>query len=295
MRRLLPALPLLLGAGLAAAQAASLRFCDKPAALTAAEQDRMLRFGAVVKQELERSGADSALIARSGLDLERLGQRYSHAGLSLRASGNTPWSVRQLYYACDEGRPRLFDQGMAGFVMGTSEPALGYVSLVLLPAEAAAALERTALDDRRALALLGGDYSANAHAWGLRYQNCNQWLVELLASAWGAAADRAAAQQWLREQRYRPSEIELGPVLMLASLFVPWVHMADHPQDDIAAGRYRLSLPVAIEGFVRERLPGARRIELCHTDSRIVVRHGWQPLADGCVAGDGDEVIALQQ
>ena len=109
-------------------------------------QDRLIQVAAVVKNELDRSGQTLALVARSGLALQRFDQRYSHAGVSLKASPNTPWSVRQLYYACDEQRPRIFDQGMSGFVLGANDPAEGYISIVLLPAEAASALERAALD-----------------------------------------------------------------------------------------------------------------------------------------------------
>jgi hypothetical protein len=50
-----------------------------------------------------------------------------------------------------------------------------------------AALQAAALDTPLALQLLGGSYSANAHAFSTRYQNCNQWVAELLAEAWGPA------------------------------------------------------------------------------------------------------------
>ena len=33
-----------------------------------------------------------------------------------------------------------------------------------------------------AVGLLAANYSANAYAYGLHFENCNQWLVELLAS-----------------------------------------------------------------------------------------------------------------
>ena len=123
------------------ASSASLRVCDRASPLTARQQDHLLRFAAMVKRELDDSGEAIALIARSGLDLQRFGIRYSHAGVSLKASDNTPWSVRQLYFACDEGRPRLFDQGLAGFLFGTDDPTIGYVSIVLLPRHEAAALD----------------------------------------------------------------------------------------------------------------------------------------------------------
>jgi len=220
-----------------ACQAAALRFCDRPAALSAGQQDTLFRFGAIVKEALDASGQGVALIARSGLDLSRFGMRYSHAGFSLKASPNSPWSVRQLYYACDEQKPRIYDQGLAGFLLGSDAPDIGYLSIVFVPAEAAAELERAALDDRQALALLGPAYSANAYPFSLRYQNCNQWVMELLAAAWGrrgGAADaepaRADAQGWLADQGYVPSVVDVGyRPLMWASAFIPLLHNDDTP------------------------------------------------------------------
>ena len=140
----------------------------------AARQAQALQIAALVREELERSGSTVALVARSGLDLARFGQRYSHAGLSLRHNPASPWAVRQLYYACDERRSRVFDQGLAAFLLGTEDPAHGFMSVVLPEPQQAQALERAALDDARALSLLGASYSANAYAFGLRHQNCNQ-------------------------------------------------------------------------------------------------------------------------
>jgi hypothetical protein len=296
------ALLLAIGLGMQAwgahAASASLTFCDRAPALTARQQDRLLSFAATVRQVLEGSGQSAALIARSGLDLKRFDIRYSHAGISLRASENTPWSVRQLYYACEERRPRIFDQGLAGFVSGTDDPSVGYISIVLLPTEATAPIERTALDRPRALRLLAATYSANAHPYGLRYQNCNQWVAELLATAWGDLVDgadlRARAQAWLGGQHYEPAPVEVGShALMFAGHFIPWIHFDDHSEDDRFALRFRTSLPTSIEDFVRQRVPGAQRIELCHDEERIVVRRGWQALPDGCRPEAGDEVIAF--
>jgi hypothetical protein len=206
--------------------------------------------------------------------------------------------VRQLYYACDEGQSRLFDQGMAGFLMGTDDPTLGFVSIVLLPDAEADALERSALDNRLALQLLGGTYSANAYAFGLSYQNCNQWVAELLAAAWGGVgngvAPRAEAQEWLRGAGYQPSPIDVRwrPVTW-AAMLSPWLHNDDHPADQLAQAVYQVSMPAAIERFVQARMPWAERIEICHAGREVVVHRGWAPVADGCVAGEADTVIRL--
>ena len=287
-----------LTAGVATAHAgvASGRFCDWQQALTATQQDHLLSFAAIAKRELEASGHTLAIVSRSGLNLARFGIRYTHAGISLAANANGPWSVRQLYYACDEGRPRLFDQGLAGFVYGTDDPSRGYLSLVLLPADAARRLERSALDPARALALLGADYSANAFAFSTRYQNCNQWLAELLALAWGDAVEpqREAAQQWLAARGYAPQPVAVGSrALMFAAGFVPWLRSDDHPENDLMALQFRTSLPASIEAFVRAQWPDAQRIELCHDSQRVVVRRGWMPIGDDCIAAEGDRVIAL--
>ena len=290
----------LLALACAGASASSVAFCDRAThPLSARQHDRLLRFAAVVRAELEASNGASAIVTRSGLDLERFGQRYSHSGVSLRASDNGRWSVRQLYFACDERVPRLYDQGVAGFVACTEDTSVGYVSIVLLPPDAAQTLAQRALDNASSLGLLGAAYSANAYAFSERYQNCNQWVAELLALAWGdldaAEPDtRRAAQRWLRDAGYAPTPFDASSLLLtIVRPFVPWVHVDDHPAANRTARHYLVSMPASIEAFVRMQLPAAQRIELCHADDRIVVHRGWDPVAEGCIAGDSDRVIVL--
>ncbi|MFM8769207.1 MAG: DUF2145 domain-containing protein, partial [Rubrivivax sp.] len=293
------------------AQAGLLRYCETPTDLSAAQRSTLLQVAAVVRDELQRAGVSAALVSRSGLDLRRFGERYSHAGISLAHSPAVPWSVRQLYFDCDERRARLFDQGLAGFLLGQHDARVGFISLVLLPEAGARPLAQAALDDRRALALLGGQYSANAYTYSTRYQNCNQWVAELMASAWGDLPPlapssnpptgtgpevfRQRAQDWLRASDFRPRAMKLRPrALVLAAPFIPWVHLNDHPEATLQDQVFEVSMPASLEAFVRRREPAATRIELCHTDSRIVLRRGWAPLPDDCVAGPGDEELALR-
>lgn len=278
-------------------------FCTDTTEPTAAVQDRLIQVAAIVKAELTASGHEAAIVARSGLALQRLGQRYSHAGISLRASANAPWSVRQLYFACDEQRPRIFDQGLPGFVLGVHDAEVGFVSVLLLPSDAQATLAQAALNDTLALQLLGSTYSANAHAFGLTYQNCNQWLAELLATAWGglpttttttAKTARAHAQDWLRQQGYQATMLAVGwrPLLWLASLS-PWLHTDDHPAADLAAARLRVSMPEGIAQLVRQQQPGTQHLEFCYTPQHVVLRRGWAPLPDDCQPAEGDVVWPL--
>lgn len=275
----------------------SSRFCDRAQPLTAAEQDRLLRFAAVLREELAGDGDSVALVSRSGLDLSRFGIRYSHASLAWRSEEGA-WSARQLYYACDESRPRIFDQGLAGFAMGTDDPKVGYLSIVRLPPESVLALRPALLDRPRVQNMLAAQYSANAYAYSTRYQNCNQWVMEMLAAGWGDLADgddlRERAQRWLREQQYAPEPVDVDSrLLMLASYFVPLVHLSDHPQPDLEAMKLHVSLPSTIETFVRARFPASERVELCHDEHRIVIHRGWTPIADGCMPQEGDRVVSL--
>ncbi len=279
---------------------ASSRYCDAESRLTVAHKDRLLRLADLIRGELDRSGAEAAIFSRTGLDLKRWDIRHSHAGVSVKSGSETPWSVRQLYYACDEGQPRIFDQGLSAFLFGADQPDLGHVSVVLLPAAAAAPVQRAALDNRLALSLLSGRYSANAYPFSTRYQNCNQWLAELLAAAWGDIAPgpdaRAQAQRWLLEQRYEPTQVDVGwrVAMWVGAVFVPWLHNDDHPEDDLAAARYRISLPAAVEGLVGAQASGAQRIQFCYTDKHVLVRRGWQmPQAPDCARGEGDELITF--
>lgn len=281
------------------ARAGPLQHCADAPVLDAVQHDRVFRFGALVRTVLDQSGHRLALIARAGTDLRRFGQRHSHAGISLLASPNTPWSVRQLYYDCAAGQPRLFDQGLPGFLLGGADPDQGHIVLLLLPDAAARPLEAAALDPRLALQVLGGTYSANAHAFSTRYQNCNQWVAELLAQAWGGqqaggADARGQAQQWLLQQGYQPTRIQVtNPLVMLAGAVMPWLHTDDHPAEALRAQQFDISMPASIEAFVRQQVPGVQRVEFCHDTRRMVVRRGWAPIADGCEPAAGDRVIPL--
>ena len=288
-----------------AAHAFSLDVCARPREPSAGERDILLRFGALVRDEIVASGQSVVLVARSGLDLHRLDVRYSHEGVALKDNDGKPWSVRELYYSCDEHRPRVYDEGLAGFLAGTDDPQSGYVSLVFLPPDHAVPLRETAVDKRHALGVLGASYSANAYPFSTRHQNCNQWVMELLADAWAPRAPdapdaptdadaRASAQAWMRAQGYLPTvfTVSLHPMTWLP-LVVPWLSNDDHPPEEVAHNRYSVSMPASIETFVQARVPGATRVELCHAGRLVVLHRGWSDIPDGCVAAAGDQVVEL--
>jgi hypothetical protein len=174
---------------------------------------------------------------------------------------------------------------------------LGFVSVLLLPPAAASALESAVLNNPQALQLLSPNYSANAFAFSTLFQNCNQWVAEMLATALGeaptTAQPRVSAQSWLQAHGYTPTVFDVGWPLMWVSHLIPWLHQADHPMQDLDKRQYRVSMPASIEAFVRQQWPGTQRLEFCHNSTQVVFRHGWGRLDADCQAADGDTVIAL--
>ncbi|WP_417069250.1 DUF2145 domain-containing protein [Niveibacterium terrae] len=281
-----------------AASADSLSYCGHPAQIGTVQADRLLQMGSLVEKLIEGSGAQAAIISRSGLDLRRFDIRYSHAGIAQK--GENGWQVRQLYFDCKEERPRIFDQGVPGFVLSQDDMKSIYVSLLFLPKTEEALLGMGAEDKRLSLSLLASEYSANAYPFSTRYQNCNQWVIEMIAQAWGGLAmqtevpaQRREAQTWLAANGYPGSEIRINPLFMFASRFVPFLHREDHPEAELADNLYRVSLPAAIERFVKARAPATTRTELCLSGKTVVIREGWKGFGEGCFAEEGDRSVAL--
>ncbi|MFO1338711.1 MAG: DUF2145 domain-containing protein [Burkholderiaceae bacterium] len=79
----------------------------RAATLSVAQQDkRTLRRRD--QGRVDRSGEPVALVARTGLDLDRFGIHYTHAGISLRDSPELPWAAPALF-RLRRGRPRMLD------------------------------------------------------------------------------------------------------------------------------------------------------------------------------------------
>lgn len=269
-----------------------------PQTASAADQQLLFQFAGHVRRTLNQAGARAAVISRTGLDLPRLGIRFTHSGIAMQSRSALGWSIRQLYYACDDSRPGLFDQGVGGFLFGSDNPQTRHVAILLLPVVQSERLLQAAANDELALGLLGARYSANAYPFSVSYQNCNQWVIEMLAAAWGslpAGSDlRAAAQRWLMANQYHPDPVSLPSYwLKFLAGFSPMVHLDDHPQPDRDGLDFQISLPRTIEAFIRARFPATRRVELCHNRHQLVIREGWEAIAPGCVPRAGDRVMPL--
>ncbi|MFK7962452.1 MAG: DUF2145 domain-containing protein [Burkholderiaceae bacterium] len=276
----------------------SARFCDETQTFDAKAQSAMLRLAALIRSRVEASGQPVAVISRSGVDLTRLGITFTHSGVLMARGGEVPWAVRQLYYACDQGRPYLYDQGLAAFLFGADNPSGTRISILMLPAQASQALSSTALERQTIMSLLADTYTANAHPFSTSYQNCNQWVIELMATAWGSLAHgedlRVRAQTWLQANDYSPRPVVLDSYFVkFAATLSPMIKLDDHPEADQSGLSFQLSLPRSIETFVRQQWPETQRLELCQQAERVIVRTGWEALDDQCSPDANDERLIL--
>src|SRR5713226_3155735 len=150
---------------------------------------------------------------------------------------------------CATASSAVFDEGLGNFFL---DDPFAYEALLLFPSR----------DTQEKLAhllssMLPGQfhqqaYSMIANPWSTRYQNSNQWMLELLAAALapgGTVSTRAQVQQWLRQHGYIPSEVHVSALQRLGErVFSANVQFDDHLLADRIAGRYQV---VTVESVVR--------------------------------------------
>ena len=122
-------------------------------------------------------------------------------------------------------------------------------------------------DERRSISLHHRPYSIVSYAWGLRYQQSNQWALETLAQSLqpaGASVEpvaraRQRAQAWLRQQNYRPASLQLGPLARMGGrMSAANVAFDDHPPEQRWSNRIdTVSVDSVFEWLQRSGLGGA--------------------------------------
>lgn len=206
---------------------------------------RDLALAASVAQQLDemtqRDTSTVLLIARAGQDLGQYGLRYSHLGIAYRddaaANGRGAWRVVHKLNECGSGRSTLHRQGLAEFFGdGLYLHEAGVVALK--PAIAARIVEQLK-DDTLLSVLHEPRYNMLAYPWSGPYQQSNQWAIETLAMlVEPSVSSRTTARDWLRQQDYRPTTLQIDPLKRLGAR-VATAHIAfdDHPFGRRMAGQ----------------------------------------------------------
>ncbi|MBR7799568.1 DUF2145 domain-containing protein [Undibacterium fentianense] len=206
-----------------------------------------------VKTQLDLSGAQLALLARVGQDLSRYQLTYSHLGL-VQKDEQGRWIVTHELNRCGTAESDLFHEGLANFFM---DDPFRYEALILIPRPAFQQRLSSTLSSAIVRTLHEAHYNMLAYPFSVRYQNSNQWALELLASAFAndlSITSREQAQNWLQTAGYRPSTIEIPTLTRLsARMFRANIAFDDHPLQRRISGRIDTVTVDSIEHFLTRR------------------------------------------
>jgi hypothetical protein len=196
---------------------------------------RGLALAEQVRARLDASGAQVVVLARAGQDLSRHGLRWSHVGLAYRQPEDGRWRVAHKLNHCGTAEAAVYRQGLGEFFL--DKPHRYEAAFAPLAPELQARLLPRLRDNEQVARLHQPRYSMVSYAWGLRYQQSNQWALEMLAAD-GGAGTRDAAQAWLQQRGYVPQVIQLDTFTRLGAR-VTMAHVAfdDHPGGERLAGR----------------------------------------------------------
>ncbi|NRR30130.1 DUF2145 domain-containing protein [Oxalobacteraceae bacterium] len=214
--------------------------------------------GLAVQEALNASGRDVAIVGRQGQDLSKYGLKYSHVGLAYRPAAGQPWRIYELLNQCGTARSELWVDGLANFFM---DDPYSLDAVLIVPPEKVAAKLGDALHQP---AFLRGFHEAKynmvAYPFSTKYQNSNQWVLEILAAAEASdirIRNREQAQAWLKMAGYVPTEMHIGPLTRLGGRMVKAnVAFDDHPSALRFSDRINAVTVDSIMAFVRQRDEG---------------------------------------
>jgi hypothetical protein len=188
-----------------------------------------------VHQRLEMLQPKIALIGRVGQDLSKYGLRYSHIAFVMQDGISGQWRVTHLLNACNSNQSALWQEGLANFFL---DDLTAYEALLVIPSPAIQEkLQAIVSNTQGMLSMHQPLYNMVAYPFSDKYQNSNQWALELLTIALAQQAGinppistRTQAQQWLKLTNYAPSTLKLSAFTRLgARMFKANVAFDDHP------------------------------------------------------------------
>jgi hypothetical protein len=186
-----------------------------------------------LERQYAADGTQVVLLARAGQDLSKYGLRYSHMGIvyrTLDANGVVAWRVLHKLNHCGTAEAAIYRQGLGEFFL---DDPWRYEAAWVAPSREVQARLMSLVEGPRPLRLNQRAYSIVSYAWGTRYQQSNQWVIETMAAAMEPAIDtRLEAQSWLRIHGYEPTVLMLGPLTRLGGrLTAANVAFDDHPPE----------------------------------------------------------------
>jgi hypothetical protein len=191
------------------------------------------------RARLDSSGSNVVVLARAGQDLGKYNIRYSHLGFAYKHTdngGRPAWRIVHKLNHCGTAESALYRQGLGEFFL--DQPWKYEAAFVPLDQAMQQKLLPVLHDDAMLAILHEKRYSMVSYAWGLKYQQSNQWAIETLALAMANARDRGEAQRWLKGRGYVPQTIRIDALSRLGGrITAANVAFDDHPVGERFADR----------------------------------------------------------
>lgn len=209
--------------------------------------------------EFKKNGTQVVLLARQGQDLSKYDLKYSHYGWAYK-SPEGPWRVAHKLNECGTASGHVYRQGLGEFFL---DDLWRYEAVIQVPnAQVQQALLKF-LTAPTVLRLQNEPYSMISYAWGLKYQQSNQWAAETLAAAMEPASiqNRSQAQAWLQAKGYEPSTLIIRAFSRLGGrMTAANIAFDDHPNDKRYASRIEtVTVDSVTQWLLRAQLAGSVR------------------------------------
>ena len=248
------------------------RSCEEAPA--AADTTRKaLQLALATQTKLEEGGVEVALIGRAGQNLSKYGVYYSHFGFVWRDHPKGKWTVVHQLNHCGTAESAIYDQGLGNFFL---DDLWRMEAVLLIPSTTTQKRLAQLMSDQAHLTFHSNRYNMLAYPFNTRYQNSNQWALEVLAKAESgdiSVRTREQAQQWLKLAGYEPKEIRLDPLTRLgARVTRANVAFDDHPGELRWSDRIRTVTVDSVFAFVRKRDPDARELAITDADIWAAIR-----------------------
>lgn len=192
-----------------------------------------------LERTLNASGCRVALLSRPGSDLSRFrfegeAPTYTHTGFVVRQADG--WHVYQMLNIHGGPEGHLFRQALATFYRDDPHE---YRCGVLAPGRELQERIEATLQSPLANRLHSSRYSRLAYPFATRYQNSNQWVMEIIAAAQSGRGSRDSVQDYLRQRGLSPTVLRApGYIAQSAfALFSGNTRFDDHPLRSRLAGR----------------------------------------------------------
>ncbi len=139
---------------------------------------------------------------------------------------------------CGTAFSSLYNEGLAKFFY---DDMFAWDTLILIPSpELQARIVATLADPAILKGMHQPNYNMVAYPFSTQYQNSNQWVLEVIASAMQGETqtDRTLLQEWLKQSGYQPSMLRILALHRLAGrMFRANVAFDDHPGGDRLLGK----------------------------------------------------------